>query len=135
MKKNIVKINESTLRKIVAESVRKVLKESLNTRPIKEFEISVYLPCVSDVEDPHGPMALYGSGIHTVKEYYTVEALCRVFAENQETAEKMALEYNYGRDHELDDAPYINSVELVGEWSEEDMEGLESPIEVSYCED
>ena len=32
MKKNIVKLNENTLRQIVAESVKKVLKESLPTK-------------------------------------------------------------------------------------------------------
>ena len=36
MKKNTIKLNESQLRKIVTESVKKVLKESLNTSKITE---------------------------------------------------------------------------------------------------
>ena len=36
MKKNVIKLNENTLRQIVTESVKKVLKESLNTSKITE---------------------------------------------------------------------------------------------------
>lgn len=37
MKKNIVKVNENTLKKIVAESVKKILKENIYTQPDEEF--------------------------------------------------------------------------------------------------
>jgi hypothetical protein len=43
MKKNIVKINENTLRKIVAESVKKVLRES----NIPRYEQPVFIGCSS----------------------------------------------------------------------------------------
>ena len=36
MKKNVVKLNENTLRKIIAESVKKVLKESMQVDAFKE---------------------------------------------------------------------------------------------------
>ena len=39
MKKNIVKINENTLRQIVAESVKKVLKESLPAKTVGDTGI------------------------------------------------------------------------------------------------
>ena len=42
MKKNIVKINEKTLRQIVAESVKKVLKEMIDDYPTAEFEGQEY---------------------------------------------------------------------------------------------
>ena len=42
MKKNIVKINENTLRQIVAESVKKVLKEMIDDYPTAEFEGQEY---------------------------------------------------------------------------------------------
>jgi len=37
MKKNVVKINENTLRQIVAESVKKVLKETLNPKELENY--------------------------------------------------------------------------------------------------
>ena len=40
MKKNVVKINENTLRQIVAESVKKVLKESLPTKTVGDTGIA-----------------------------------------------------------------------------------------------
>ena len=40
MKKNIVKLNENTLRQIVAESVKKVLKESLPTKTVGDTSIA-----------------------------------------------------------------------------------------------
>lgn len=42
MKKNIVKINENTLKQIVAESVKKVLKEMIDDYPTAEFEGQEY---------------------------------------------------------------------------------------------
>lgn len=40
MKKNVVKLNENTLRQIVAESVKKVLKESLPTKTVGDTGIA-----------------------------------------------------------------------------------------------
>lgn len=42
MKKNVVKINENTLRQIVAESVKKVLKEMIDDYPTAEFDGQEY---------------------------------------------------------------------------------------------
>jgi hypothetical protein len=42
MKKNTVKLNESTLRKMVSESVKKVLKEMIDDYPTAEFEGQEY---------------------------------------------------------------------------------------------
>ena len=41
MKKNVVKLNENTLRKIVAESVKKALDEALPTNPNGSYRIEV----------------------------------------------------------------------------------------------
>ena len=42
MKKNVIKLNENTLRQIVAESVKKVLKEMIDDYPTAEFEGQEY---------------------------------------------------------------------------------------------
>ena len=41
MKKNVVKINENTLRQIVAESMKKMLKEYATNEPVSDYEIPV----------------------------------------------------------------------------------------------
>ena len=43
MKNNVIKLNENTLRLIVAESVKKVLNEVTDTEPLQDFDEEVKL--------------------------------------------------------------------------------------------
>lgn len=98
MKKNVIKLNENTLRQIVAESVKKVLKESLGAKKYEtEFRTAVNIITSNlDCESPKIGRNNNGYSYCDI-EFPSISMSLRLYCYNEETGELGArLDDEYG---------------------------------------
>lgn len=98
MKKNVVKINESILRKMVAESVKKVLKENLGIKKY-ETELKKAINIITSNLECESPKIERGDNGYSYCdiEFPSVSMSLRLYCYNEETGELGArLDDEYG---------------------------------------
>ena len=100
MKKNVVRINENTLRQIVAESVKKVLKEELVSPKEASYRLMVMLGAIQD-EMEHGNAESVNT--EEINELYNLASILNDYFDrklNEDSVGKVLKEFEYPHGYE-----------------------------------